>query len=308
MRIVSLVPSATEIVCALGLSRQLVGVSHACDWPARVVGKPVITRPAVRTGGASATIVRRVRRALASGSALHVIDEAALRRARPDLILTQSLCPVCAPDRASVESIARSIHRDIAVVSLGPTSLEGVFNSIATVGAMSDTERKAVALLGRLRRRLGRIEAKVDRARAQGHRPIRVVALEWLDPPMTVGHWVPEQIRRAGGWDLLGRDGEPSVRTTWRTIRDLEPEMLLVMPCGLGLADAVRELERLRKPAGWADIPAVQRQSVIAVDGSAYFSRPGPRVVDGIAVLAEIFDPGRFIDVSPPMSWVPVSA
>ena len=306
MRIVSLLPSATEIVCALGLSRQLVGVTHECDWPPQAVGKPVMTRPVMTAGLTSATIDRRVRAAVAAGSALYDLDEDALRRARPDLILTQSLCAVCAPSRDTVEAVARSIGPDVTVVSLDPTSLEGIFNSISTVAAMTETERRAIALLGRLRGRLRRIEERVERSRAEGHQPLRVIGLEWLDPPMVVGHWVPEQIRRAGGWDLLGREGEPSVRTTWRQIRDLEPDMLLLMPCGFDLAGTVRELGRMRRPTFWSEIVAVERQNVIVLDGSAYFSRPGPRVMDGIAMLAEIFDPSRFVDASPPMSWEPV--
>jgi len=306
MRIVSLLPSATEIVCALGLSRQLVGVTHECDWPPQAVGKPVMTRPVIAAGLTSATIDRHVRAAVAAGSPPYDLDEGALRRARPDLILTQSLCAVCAPSRDTVEEVARSIGPDVTVVSLDPTSLEGIFNSISTVAAMTETERRPIALLGRLRGRLRRIEERVERSRAAGHQPLRVIGLEWLDPPMVVGHWVPEQIRRAGGWDLLGREGEPSVRTTWRQIRDLEPDMLLLMPCGFDLAGTVRELGRMRRPTFWSEIVAVERQNVIALDGSAYFSRPGPRVVDGIAMLAEIFDPSRFVDASPPMSWEPV--
>jgi iron complex transport system substrate-binding protein len=307
MRIVSLLPSATEIVCALGLSRQLVGVTHECDYPAEARSKPVMTRPTLDLAGASnATIDRRVRAAVESGAPLYEIDAAAVRRAKPDLILTQELCHVCAPSYATVQELARAISPDITVLSLEPTSVEGIFNSITAVGAMTETERRAISLLGRLRGRLGRIEQKVDKARAAGHRPLRVVGLEWLDPPMAVGHWVPEQVRRAGGWDLLGRDGEPAVRTTWNDIRDVEPDMLLLMPCGFDLGGTIREFGRMRKPKAWADIVAVQRQNVIALDGSAYFSRPGPRVIDGIALLAEIFDPSRFVDVSPPMSWEPI--
>lgn len=307
MRIVSLVPSATEIVCALGLSRQLVGVSHACDWPAEAVGKPIVTRPAVELKGASdAAVHRRVAAAAQAGSAVVEVDEAALRRARPDLIISQALCAVCAPSGASVTEIAHAIDPAITVLTLEPTSLEGILNSISSIGAMTETEHKALALLSRLRGRLGRIEQKVQKSRAAGHQPLRVVGLEWLDPPMVVGHWVPEQIRRAGGWDLLGRDGEASTRTTWSAIRSVEPDMLLLMPCGYDLAATKVAFERMPRPAFWSELVAVQRQNVIAVDGSAYFDRPGPRVIDGISLLAEIFDPDRFVDVSPPMSWEPI--
>jgi iron complex transport system substrate-binding protein len=307
MRIVSLLPSATEIVCALGLSRQLVGITHECDWPPVVAGKAVMTRPTVELRGlSSATIDRKVRAAAAAGTPIFEIDTEAFRRARPDLVITQALCAICAPGHASVQELAHAIDPDITVISLEPTSLEGIFNTITTVGAMTERERRAIALLGRLRARLGRIEQKAEKSRAAGHLPLRVIGLEWLDPPMVVGHWIPEQIRRAGGWDLLGREGDASVQTTWSTIRDMEPDMLLLMPCGLGLQETVREFERMRRPAFWDDILAVQRHNVIALDGSAYFSRPGPRVIDGVSLLAEIFDPNRFVDVSPPMSWEPM--
>ena len=307
MRIVSLTPSATEIVCALGLSRQLVGVTHECDFPPEAVGKPVMTRSTLDLRGVSnRTIDRRVQEAIDRGESLYELDVDELRQAKPDLIISQELCTVCAPDQRSVQEVARQISSDIAVISLDPTTIEGIFNTITTVGAMTETEGKALALLARLRGRLGRMEQKVGKARSAGHAPLRVVGLEWLDPPFVVGHWVPEQIRRAGGWDLLGREGEPAVRTTWNDIRDVEPDMLLLMPCGYHLADTVREFGRMRRPAFWDDILAVQRHNVIALDGSAYFSRPGPRVVDGISLLTEIFDPNRFVDVAPPMSWEPI--
>jgi iron complex transport system substrate-binding protein len=307
MRIVSLVPSATEIVCALGLSRQLVGITHACDYPGEAVGKTVVTRPVVELRGVTdAAIHRRMSAAAGSGSPVFGIDEDAIRRARPDLIITQALCAVCAPSGASVAELARSIDPAITVLSLEPSSLEGIFNTISTIGAMTETEHKAMALLSRLRGRLGRIEQKVEKGRNAGHQPLRVVGLEWLDPPMVVGHWIPEQIRRAGGWDLLGRDGERSVRTTWSSIRAVEPDMLLLMPCGYGLEETKQAFARMPRPAYWSELMAVQRQNVIALDGSAFFDRPGPRVIDGISLLAEIFDPDRFVDVSPPMSWEPI--
>src|SRR2546423_1753641 len=174
MRIVSLLPSATEIVCALGLSRQLVGVTHEDDYPPEALGKPAMTRPTLNLRGVSnKTIDRRVQEAIERGESLYELDVEALRRAKPDLIISQELCTVCAPDQRSVQEVARSISADIAVISLDPTSLEGIFNTITTVGAMTETESKALALLARLRGRLGRIEQKVEKGRAAGHNPLR---------------------------------------------------------------------------------------------------------------------------------------
>jgi len=309
MRIVSLLPSATEIVCALGLGDELVGVTHECDWPPEVVGLPVMTSSVhdlrdVRSGD----IHRLVTDAVHGGSSLYALDDEALEAAAPDLILTQELCQVCAVSYREVNDVARAIDAAITVVSLEPTSLEGILNTIATVGAMTDTEDAAVELVESLRTRLGIVETRVQERRNEGHEPRRVVGVEWLDPPFAVGHWVPEQIRRAGGWDLLGQDGQASRQTDWAEIVDVDPEMLVLMPCGYHLAETVDEWAKTPKPIGWSSIEAVRRGNVFAVDGSSYFSRPGPRVIDGIELLAEIFDPDTFVETSPPGSWTPLSS
>jgi iron complex transport system substrate-binding protein len=307
LRIVSLLPSATEIVCALGLGDELVGVSHECDWPPEVGGKPVVTRATrVPRGARSRRIHRLVSDAVHGGSSLYAIDDKALADARPDLILTQELCQVCAASYHEVNEVARAIDADIRVVSLEPTSLEGIFNSIATVGAMTETENAALDVVRRLRSRLGAVERKVQRRREAGAPGRRVVGLEWLDPPFATGHWVPEQIQRAGGWDLLGDPGERSRQTTWRAVREVDPEMLIFMPCGFSVREAVDEWSRAHRPPYWKKLDAVRRGQVFAVDGSAYFSRPGPRVIAGIEMLAEIFDPDAFVDTSPVGAWTPI--
>ena len=309
MRIVSLLPSATEIVCAIGLGDELVGVTHECDYPPEVLGKPVMTRSVHDLStGTSRDIHRLVTAAVHGGSSLYGLDEEALAAARPDLILTQELCRVCAVSYREVNEVARAIDADITVVSLEPSSIEGILNTITTVGAMAAAEDAAVDLVETLRERLGAVEAQVQARRTAGQRALRVVALEWLDPPFAVGHWVPEQIRRAGGWDLLGSDGERSSQTTWRAIGDVDPEMLLLMPCGFHLAETVVEWERTPRPPVYPELAAVRRDRVFALDGSAYFSRPGPRVIDGIELLAEIFDPDAFVDIAPVGSWTPVQA
>jgi iron complex transport system substrate-binding protein len=307
MRIVSLLPSATEIVCAIGLGDSLVGVTHECDYPPEVVGKPVITRSVHDLSTASSRDIHRlVTASVHGGSSLYALDEEALAAAKPDLILTQELCRVCAVSYREVNEVARAIDADITVVSLEPTSIEGIFNTIATVGAMTENEDAAVDVVESLRERLGAVEEKVQARRDAGGRSPRVVGLEWLDPPFASGHWVPEQIRRAGGWELLGSDGDRSRQTTWDAVAEVDPEMLLLMPCGFHLSETLAAWKATRKPPGYDDLASVRRGRVFALDGSAYFSRPGPRVIDGIELLAEIFDPDAFIDIAPLGSWTPV--
>ena len=307
MRIVSLLPSATEIVCALGLADELVGITHECDWPPEIAGTPVMTRSVNALADASSREIHRlVEHSVHGGSSLYALDEAALEAAEPDLILTQELCAVCAVSYREVNAVARAIDADISVVSLEPTSLEGIFNTIATVGAMTDAEDEAVEVVGGLRERLGRIETRVASRREAGRTPRRVVGLEWLDPPFAVGHWVPEQIRRAGAWDLLGSEGGRSVETSWAAVRDVDPEMLVLMPCGFHLEDGLERWARTPRPAAWAGLTAVRDGRVFFVDGSAYFSRPGPRVIDGVELLAELFDPEGAAGSAPGGSWTRV--
>src|ERR1700704_1049510 len=270
MRIVSLLPSATEIVAALGLADELVGVTHECDWPPEIVGTPVMTSSVFDLGKrSSGDIHRLVSDAVHGGSSLYSLDEAALEDAHPALILTQELCQVCAVSYRQVNEVARAIDADITVVSLEPTTIEGIFNTISTVGAMTDAEDEAVDVLEGLRSRLGEIEQRVLARRADGQAAVRVVGLEWLDPPFASGHWVPEQVRRAGGWELLGADGDRSVQTTWDAVAEVDPEMLLLMPCGFRLRETLDEWASVRRPPGYDDLTAVRRGQVFALDGSA---------------------------------------
>ena len=309
MRIVSLLPSATEIVCALGLGDELVGVTHECDWPPEVRGLPVMTRNALDLGDASSReIHRRVEDAVHGGSAIYHLDEDALEAADADLILTQELCTVCAVGYTEVNEAVRALEMEATVVSLEPTSVEGILITISTVGAMADAEDAAVELVERLRGRLNAIETKAQERREAGFVGPRVVGLEWLDPPFAVGHWVPDQIRRAGGWDVLGQDGAPARATTWDAVAEVDPDLLLLMPCGFHLGETVAEWRRTPLPEWVEDLGAIRRGNLIALDGSSYFSRPGPRVVDGIEMLAEIFDPEAFRDLSPATGWTPLGA
>src|SRR4051794_26026385 len=299
MRIVSLLPSATEIVCAIGLTDELVGVTHECDFPADVAGIPVMTRNVHDLAGTSSREINRlVTASVHGGSSLYELDEGALEAAAPDLILTQELCKVCAVSYREVNEVARAIDADITVVSLEPSSIEGILNTITTVGAMTEAEDAAIDLVASLRERLRTVEERVLERRDAGRRPRRGVGVEWLDPPFATGHWVPEQIRLAGGWDVLGAEGERSRETSWDAIRDVDPELLVLMPCGLDLDATVAEWARTPRPDGWETLLAVRNGAVHAVDGSAYFSRPGPRVVDGVELLAGLFDPDAFADLA----------
>ncbi|HUP83871.1 MAG TPA: cobalamin-binding protein [Candidatus Limnocylindria bacterium] len=309
MRIVSLLPSATEIVCALGLGDELVGRTHECDYPADVAHVPVMTADVGGLPNATSREINdRVAHSIHGGSSIYALDLAALEAADPDLILTQELCSVCAVSYREVSDAVRRLDSDATVVSLEPTSIEGIFNTISTVGAMAEAEDEAVGLVEMLRERLARIENRVLERRLEGIAARRVVCLEWLDPPFASGHWVPEQVRRAGGWDLLGAIGQPAREATWMDVRDVEPEQLLLMPCGFDAPRTADEWLRGRatRPDWIEALAAVREGEIYALNGSAYFSRPGPRVVDGIALLAELFDRGEFTAEMPSDAWLPI--
>lgn len=294
MRIVSLLPAATEIVVALGLADDLVGVTDACAAMPETSGVRVVAR---RVAGGSAT---------GPAAPPFDVDDAGVVDLRPDLVLAPGWWR---PERAGIDRPAEATDRGIdgpTVVILAPSSIEGVLHAISTVGAMTSSEEAALDLVEDLRERLADVEESVERRRAAGHAPPRVVALDWLDPLLAAGRWVPEQIRRAGGWDLLGREGEDAAPTSWEAVQDLDPEMLLLMPRDADLAGTLAAWAGVSRPAGWGEIHAVRRGQVFALDAAACFGDPGPGVIDGIELLAELFDPVGFVDVAPPGGWVPV--
>jgi iron complex transport system substrate-binding protein len=311
VRIVSLLPSATEICFALGLGDELVGRTHECDYPPEAIDIPILTSDVGAVASATSRQINdRVAASVHGGDSIYRLDVGALAAAGPDLILTQELCDVCAVSYRDVAEAVQLAGTNSEIISLEPTSIEGIFNSISTVGAYAEAEDEAVGLIELLRERLARIENRVLERRLAGMPPRRVVSLEWLDPPFAAGHWVPEQVRRAGGWDLLGSNGQPARETTWESVRDVEPEMLLLMPCGFDAPRTVDEWRagRSTRPAWLDEIDAMRSGEIYALDGSAYFSRPGPRVVDGIALLAEIFDPGEFSQDVPDGAFIRVAA
>jgi iron complex transport system substrate-binding protein len=274
MRIVSLVPAATEIVWALGATDQLVAVTHDDDFPPAVLSLPRVTRSTIPADATAREIDVHVREAGARGESTFHLDEQALRDARPDVILGQTLCAVCA---VTLDRVPATLERQPEVVPLSASSIEGMFLDIRRVGAALRCADDADRLVLDLRSRLATVEARV----AGLARP-RVACLEWLDPLFNGGHWVPEQVRSAGGLDVLGTAGARSREIEWGDVIAARPEIVIAMPCGWDAARAAREAEAL------GPIPGAR---IIGVDGAAYFSRPGPRLVDGVELLASIFHP-----------------
>ncbi len=292
MKIVSLLPSATEIVCALGLEAQLVGVTHECDYPPGVVGKPRVTASRIsHQTMTSAEIDHAVRSQLDGHGSIYDLDEALLRKLEPDLIVTQELCDVCAVSYTTVERAARMLPAKIDVVSLEPSTIADILATIRTVGRLTSTEGRAEALVTELKNRLDALTAAL--AGTQERRP-RTLVMEWLEPPFAPGHWVPEQVALAGGDSGFGHPGAASRTTTPEEIHAYAPEVIVLAPCGFSAGDTLRELPRARLPEGWHDLPAVQQSNVWAVDATSYFSRPGPRVVEGAEILARILHPDLF--------------
>ncbi len=300
MRICSLLPSATEIVFALGLGDRLVGVTHECDYPPEARGLPVVTRSAIdHARSSSREIHAHVAAALHRGSSLYELDERLLAELDPDLVLTQELCAVCAVSYGEVQRAVRRLAGARQVLSLEPTTLEGILGTIGEVGRLAGVAGRAEELVGALRARIGRVVAAVEGVPA---RP-RILALEWLEPPFVAGHWVPELARLAGGRDDLGREGQPSVEVTWTRVAAYDPEVVVLMPCGFDLERTVAELGRATLPEAWHGLAACRGGRVFAVDGSAYFNRPGPRIVDGLEILGEILHPERVRGDAPPRGW-----
>jgi iron complex transport system substrate-binding protein len=282
MRVVSLVPAATEIVAALGAEGSLVGISHECDWPRPVRQLPRVTTTPIDPGRASGAIDAEVRRLHAEGRPVIGVDGGALAGLRPDLILTQDLCDVCAVVDGDVRALASALDPAPALLPLRARTLEGIFADIAAVGAALDRVDEARELVASLRRRLERLE------RGDGSPRRRVVCLEWLDPIYLAGHWVPELIEAAGGRDVGAPPGAHSRRATIEEVEALRPELILVAPCGFDLARAGREyaaFEEVVRMAGGRP-PAAWGMPVWLIDGNAYTSRPGPRVVDGAERIA----------------------
>ena len=287
MRIVSLLPSATEIVCQLGLGEDLVGVSHECDYPSFVAGLPKVTRALIPHDAPSRAIDAWVRERLTMRRALYTLDLPTLERLRPDLIVTQALCDVCAVAEAEVTAAAGALPGQPRVINLEPVSLDDVLATHRRVARAAGVPDRAEAVVAELRRRIDVVAARAERVT---ERP-RVVVLEWLDPPFSCGHWTPELVRLAGGDEIIGQPGRPSRTLAWDEVVAARPDVLLVACCGLSVERTLADLPGLRSRPGWADLPAVRAGRVVVTDGGTYFSRPGPRLVDSMEILAHALFP-----------------
>lgn len=290
-RIVTLLPSATEIVCALGFEAQLVGRSHECDFPASVVRLPALTEPKFNPEGTSAEIDQRVKKIVGDALSVYRVDAAKLRELRPDLIVTQSQCEVCAVSEREVEAaVAEWLGVRPKIVSLAPYALDDIFSDMQRVADALDAQARGTELVGVLRARLSKI---ADKARVASERP-RVATIEWLDPLMAGGNWMPTLVEMAGGVNLFGTAGEHS---PWMKFDDLaakNPDLILISPCGFDMDRAAQDLPALTNRAEWARLKAVRERRVFMADGNQYFNRPGPRIAESLEILAEITHPELF--------------
>jgi iron complex transport system substrate-binding protein len=301
VRICSLVPAATEIVFSLGLGEQVVGVTHECDWPPEAVGRPSVTASLIDTEQlTSLEIDRAVSAAAGNGRPLYAIDEERWRELDADVVLVQELCDVCAVSRDEVNGLLRAHPIDATVIDVSPVTLSGVLTTITALGVRLGAEAAADELTAGMRSRLERVRA----ALADIDTIPRVFVCEWLDPPFAAGHWVPDMVDLAGGKDVAAAAGEASRRLTWTEVAALEPEIVVLAPCGFDLDRTLAEVDVEALRSHLSGTPARREGKVFAVDASAYFSRPGPRVVDGVELLAHLLHPEACSD--PGLPWARV--
>ena len=288
MRIVSLLPSATEIVAVLGLTDHLVGISHECDYPEEIRDRPRVTRCEIHGRDLpSSAIDAWVRDTLASRGTLYTLEEELIRGLRPDLILTQQLCDVCAVNYGSVAAYAATLPKRPRLINLEPAQLTDIYADIRLIAQAADVPERAEAVIAELEQRVESVVSLVARA---ANRP-KCFLMEWIDPPFCGGHWNPELVELAGGVDPIGRKGQPSRRVSWEEIHRTDPDAVLLACCGFGLERTRREMALLAGKTEWQSLRAVREGRVYLVDGSTYFSRPGPRIVDSLEMLAHMLHP-----------------
>ena len=292
-RIVSLLPAATEIAAALGLMDQIVGVSHECDFPKEANQRPRVTHcPVHNSGLTSREVDEWVRGALREEGTIYVIDEPLLRELRPDVILTQKLCDICAVGYGTVARLAQTLPGPPQVVNLEPSSLSDIFDDIRRVAEVCDVPDTADKIITQL---LNRVEVVRRRANTIVHRP-RCFLMEWIDPPFCSGHWGPELVEIAGGYDPLGRKHQPSAQIEWQEVVHAQPEIIVLALCGYDIDRTRRDYEVLRRFPEFDSLPAARRDQVYLVNASAYLARPGPRIVDSLEILAGILHQEEFPD------------
>ncbi|TAM83114.1 MAG: cobalamin-binding protein [Acidobacteria bacterium] len=287
MRICSLLPSATETLFELGAGDSVAGVTFECDFPPEAKTKRVVVRTRLEHSEDPVEIDQQVKGFVTRGESLYEVDQAAVKAIEPDLIITQDLCHVCAASPGDLASALAALARKPEVLSLNPQSLADVWKDILAIGRAIGRNSQARKLVGELE---GRVSAVARRVSQVSARP-RVACLEWLGPLFVAGHWVPEMVACAGGIDVLGKGAKPSFRLPWQDVLNASPEVIVIMPCGYGLEQAVKEFSAMTLPEGWESLPAVKDAQVFAVEASGYFSRPGPRIADGVEILASILHP-----------------
>ena len=287
MRIVSLLPSATEIICSLGLADSLVGVSHECDYPAEVLELPKVTTSLIPEAASSKEIDALVRERLKTSKALYSLNQSVLEKLKPDLIITQALCDVCAVAEEEVRAVVSKLPGTPQVINLAPMTLAQVFESMLQVGRAVGKEEHAIFVVNAYQKRVDEV---VLRSKQLAKKP-RLVFLEWLDPPFSSGHWTPELIAMAGGIELIGRLGQPSRTLEWREVADAKPEMLFIAACGFNVERTMQDLSVLDKVMTQKEFASLKPDRVFVADGSQYFNRPGPRLVDSLEILAHAIDP-----------------
>ncbi len=302
MKICSLLPSATEILFALGLGDQVAGVSHECDFPPEAQNKPILIRSRISTAQSAAAIDAEVRAFVERGEGIYSVDIGALAAIDPDLIITQDLCHVCAATPEDLGAALAHLPREPHVLTLNPHSLRDICEDIRKVGEVTSRPAQANKLIADFEQEVTNIARSVAELPRK-----RVVCLEWLDPLYVAGHWVPEMVACAGGVDVLGSVGKPSFRVEWDEVVRAQPDVVMIMPCGYTLEHAVQEFSELRVPPDWGDVPAVRDNAVFIVEASGYFSRPGPRIVAGISILANAIHETGIASSVPGRTW-PVRA
>ncbi len=306
-RLVSLLPSITESLCALGAQDDLVGITHECDYPPSVRIKAVVTAsPLSQPGLSSREIDTRVKEHFQpeteiaqQETGLYALRAEVLAKLQPEIIFTQRLCDVCAVSYAQVEQVAAQLKPVPRLISLEPTRLAHLLEDLRTIGAAIGREAQAESLIADLEQRIAQVQQRLSQALT---RP-RVFCLEWLDPIFASGHWLPELVQLAGGTGFGPAPGEPSRQVAWETVCEFDPEVLLVLPCGFDIARSLQEMHLLSQRPGWAGLSAVRQGQVYVTDGNAYFNRPGPRLVDSLEILATVLHPQQCADLAPEGSF-----